>query len=82
MKPFIDVEMETYRRHPSANPFEEPDEDEEMEIRVCSALLSVDDIQMVTDASKTNRIIVMLTDSSVVSVVGTISEFKEKLRAL
>lgn len=79
---FIDVQMETYRRSPNANPFEEPDEDEEMEIRVCDALLSVYDIQMVTDVSKDYRIAVMLTDSSIVSVLGTVAEFKEKLRAI
>ena len=78
---FLDVQMETYRRSESANPFEESD-DEELEIRLCDALLSVYDIQMVTDTSKDGRIAVMLTDSSIVSVVGTIQEFKDKLRGI
>lgn len=79
---FIEVQMETYRRPQPANPYEEPDEDEEPEIRVCDALLSIYDIQMVTDVYKDNRIAVMLTDSSIVSVIGSVEEFKEKLRAV
>ncbi len=80
---FIAVQMETYRRPEKANPYEEDDEDDtDIEIRICDGLLSVYDIQMVTDVNKDDRIAVMLTDSSIVSVVGSLEDFREKLNAI
>lgn len=81
MKPFVRIQIETYRRPQPTNQWEDQeDNDDDVEVRVCDALLSVYDIQLVTDVNTEDRIAVMLTDGSLVSVVSTLEKFTELLK--